>query len=469
MVGVAPGTQPQRSNWWLLGTIASGLAMLIYLMAWAGGAETGRGLIVGPIVLMIAGVAVGRIRREETDFDLAGIVFAAVGVKLLAVYGRFWMVDSLYNGVGDSTGYDAYGKLFAPFFRQLDFGVDPGRPIPGTGWPRVLTGVVYAIFGSDRFTGFIIFGMLSLIGCWFFYRAFSTAVPDGDHKRYALLVFFWPSVLFWPSAIGKEAWMIFSLGLASWGAAAIFRRRPYGFVLLGLGIAGAALPRPHIAIVVLAAAGVGLAAASLFGGGSGGNRVGFATKVIGVLFMLLAGAVLAPKVATFLNIDDVGGSGFTQTLDDVQERTSKGGSGFTPAGINSPLDYPWALVTVLFRPFLFEVSNTATLISALEGLMLMGMLALSAKRLMRLPTVLVQNAYVAYAAAFTFMFVYVFAFIANFGILARQRTQALPFLFVLFAISSVRERDRVDKDEPTPPSEPLMRPTPVLSPPRPRP
>jgi len=206
MVGVAARTQPERSNWWLLGTIASGLAMLIYLMAWAGGAETGRGLIVGPVVLMIAGVAVGRIRREETDFDLAGIVFAAVGVKLLAVYGRFWMVDSLYNGVGDSTGYDAYGKLFAPFFRQLDFGVDPGRPIPGTGWPRVLTGIVYAIFGSDRFTGFIIFAMLSLIGCWFFYRAFSTAVPDGDHKRYATRCwsFSGPRLFFGHPPLGKR-------------------------------------------------------------------------------------------------------------------------------------------------------------------------------------------------------------------------------------------------------------------------
>ncbi len=468
MVGVRAPAKSAHSNWWLLGTMASGLAMLVYLMAWARGEETGRGLIVGPLVLMIAGVAVSRIRREETEFDLAGIVFAAVGVKLLAVYGRFWMVDSLYNGVGDSTGYDAYGKIFAPFFRQLDFGVDPGRPIPGTGWPRVLTGIVYAIFGSDRFTGFIIFSMLSLVGCWFFYRAFSTAVPDGDHKRYALLIFFWPSVLFWPSAIGKEAWMIFSLGLASWGAAAIFRHRPYGFVLLGLGIAGAALPRPHIAIVVLAAAGVGLAAASLFGGGKEGNRVGFATKVIGVLFMLVAGAVLAPKVATFLNIDDVGGSGFSESLDEVQRRTSKGGSGFTPAGVNNPLDYPWALVTVLFRPFPYEVSNTATLISALEGLMLMGMVGLSLKRLARLPTVLVQNAYIAYAAAFTFMFVYVFAFIANFGILARQRTQALPFLFTLFAISAVRDRDRTPPPQATPPTQKQMRPTTVLSPPRPR-
>ena len=146
-------------------------------------------------------------------------VFAAVGAKLVGVYARFWMVDSLYSGAGDSTVYDRYGRVFAESFRSFDFAVDPERPIPGTGFLRVLTGVVYAIFGSDRFTGFLIFGMLSLIGCWFFYRAFSTAMPNADHKRYAILIFFWPTVVFWPAAIGKEAWMILSLGLASWGAA----------------------------------------------------------------------------------------------------------------------------------------------------------------------------------------------------------------------------------------------------------
>ena len=33
-------------------------------------------------------------------------------------------------------------------------------------------------------------------------------------RRYALLVLFLPSLLFWPSSIGKEAWMTLALGLA---------------------------------------------------------------------------------------------------------------------------------------------------------------------------------------------------------------------------------------------------------------
>ena len=38
----------------------------------------------------------------------------------------------------------------------------------------------------------------------------ASGLPTGDHRRYALLVFFMPSLLFWPSSIGKESWMLFT-------------------------------------------------------------------------------------------------------------------------------------------------------------------------------------------------------------------------------------------------------------------
>lgn len=463
----AAHAESRGSNWMLAGFVLIAAALLVYALAWAQGSPTGRGLFIGPLVVLLCTPWILRLRESDRSFDLAGIVVAALGVKMLGVYGRFWMVDSLYNRVGDSTVYDAYGRAFAPLFRSLNFDVDPGRPIPGTGWARVLTGIVYAIFGSDRFTGFIIFGVMALIGCWFFYRAVEVALPNADHKRYALLIFFWPSVVFWPSAIGKEAWMIFSLGLASLGAALLFRHRPGGIVVLALGITGAAMPRPHIAIVVLAAAAIGFFVAASFGGG-GGAVNGFATRVLGVLFLLVAGALLAPKVATFLNIDDVGGSGFSDSLTETQRRTSQGGSAFAAPEINTPLDYPWALVTVLFRPFPYEVSSFATLISALEGLLLMGLMAISARRIARLPASLIQDAYVAYAAAFTFMFVYVFAFIGNFGILARQRVQLLPFLFVLIALTPGKPKPVEPMPTQTEPITQARHAAPSLAPPRPR-
>src|SRR6266850_1356449 len=60
-----------------------------------------------------------------------------------------------------------------------------------------------------------------------------------------------PSLLFWPSSIGKEAWMMFALGIAAYGAAVLLK----GATLRGLAICAAGLwltgsVRPHMAALV---------------------------------------------------------------------------------------------------------------------------------------------------------------------------------------------------------------------------
>lgn len=436
-----------RSGWWLLGVALVVAALLATIVSAARGSDTGRGIFVIPVILLAASPIIYKARRLTSDFDLGGIMFAAVGAKLVATYGRFQMVDELYSGVGDSTTYHVYGERFAPQFRSFDFAVDPELPIPGTGFIRVLTGLVYALVGSDRYSGFLVFGFMGLVGTWFFYRAFSLAVPDGQHRRYAILVMFWPSLIFWPSAIGKEAWMLLSLGVASYGAAALYHRMGRGLPILTLGILGALLPRPHIAIVVLVAIATGLVMGSLFRSDDPARSLGFVSKAATAIFLLVLGSLVAPRVATFLNIDDVGGSGFTQTLDEVVRRTSQGGSNFTPAEISTPLDYPWAAVTVLLRPFPHEANNLQSAASAAEGMILLLLLLASLRELAGIPRSLVKNPYAAYAFGFAFMFVYVFAFIGNFGILTRQRSQLLPFVFVLLSLAPrLRRRGRGEPD-----------------------
>ena len=78
-------------------------------------------------------------------------------------------------------------------------------------------------------------------------------MPHGDHYRYALLVLFLPSLLYWPSALGKDAWMVLGLGLISYGVARFLNRS----VLIGAlsfvpGMVGIVYVRPHVALVVFA-------------------------------------------------------------------------------------------------------------------------------------------------------------------------------------------------------------------------
>ena len=50
------------------------------------------------------------------------------------------------------------------------------------------------------------------------------------------------------------------------------------------------------------------------------------------------------------------------------------------------------------------------------------------------PLELLRRPYVAFALVYTFAFIYAFSSLGNFGILARQRSQLLPVLFVVLCI-----------------------------------
>jgi hypothetical protein len=68
--------------------------------------------------------------------------------------------------------------------------------------------------------------------------------------------------------------------------------------------------------------------------------------------------------------------------------------------------------------------------------------ALSVRRLARLPRELARRPYVAFAVVYTFAFIYAFSSLVNFGILARQRSQLLPALFVVLCLPEPERRSR---------------------------
>jgi hypothetical protein len=91
-------------------------------------------------------------------------------------------------------------------------------------------------------------------------------------------------------------------------------------------------------------------------------------------------------------------------------------------------------VTVLFRPFPVEVRNGQALLTSLEGLSLLAICVLSVPRLTRLPLEFFRRPYLAFAVVYTLAFIFAFSSLANFGILARERSQLLPVLFVVLCI-----------------------------------
>jgi len=426
--------RPIRSQPWLRMAAGGAFAVAFGLIAFGAVRPRGSntsilGLVALPLVAVLAHQIVRRAAARETRFDLLGIAMFGLSLRAVGAFFRF-------NAPVDALVYHQEGSRIAPALRGLDFGVDTGRPIPGTGWIRYVSGITHAFVIDDMFVTFLIFMLLSFVGAFLCYLAFVRAVPEGDHRRYALLLFLWPSLVFWPSSIGKEAWMIFGLGVASWGVARIVTGRAgIGLLVTATGLLLLSLVRPHVALMAVVGLGVALLARpksrSTF-------RIG--GRIVIVLVLLIGGSLIVGRTSEVLKIDLTGAEGINTALEETQEQTDQGGAQFNSAIVRSPLDYPEAFLTVWFRPLPVEVRDATGLLSAAENVFLLGLVLVSWRRLLGIPRALIRTPYVTYAAAYSLVFVYAFSVIANFGILARQRTQGLVLFFVLLCIPAISER-----------------------------
>ncbi len=393
--------------------------------------DTWGAFVVAPVLIVLSLPALSRQAAREGDRSLYALLILALCLKLAGGVVRHFVAFDLYGGVADAAGYHASGAHLAEGFRAGHFatGLDS---LTGTNFIRFLTGLIYTVTGSTQLGGFLVYSWLGFWGLFLFYRAFVLAVPDGSRRAYARLVFFLPSLLFWPSGIGKEAWMLFTLGIAAFGAARMLTGQTWrGLMIASGGLLLAAQPRPHVAGMLGLALVAGLLARRPR---HDQGPLGLLTK--GIVLTAVAGLaiLLASRADEFLRRSGEVGVGVTGTLAFTAERTSEGGSEFKPSILVSPARAPEALVTVLYRPFPFEVGGGPSMASALEASFLLFLTLVRFRWVLRALGSLRRTPYVAFAAAYVGISILAFSSIANFGILARQRVQFLPLFLVLLAI-----------------------------------
>ena len=388
---------------------------------------------LAPVLVVISVPVLLRFAKGEPNPWIGQFLVLVLILKLAAALPRYYMIASVYER-GDALRYSRVGIILRPYFLDLDFSVaqlGAGGTGTGTRFVEVVTGIVYALIGPSVIGGFLFFSWLSFWGLYFFYRAFRVGIPDGDSKRYALLLFLLPSMLFWPSSIGKEAWMTLVLGITTYGCALVLARRRGASVYLILGMAGVLAVRPHMALLVIAGLTLGYV---LRRGSSQGAvphsklRTLAGLAIIGVITLLAI-----RQVSAFFGIDEFNLDTATDTLEESGERTADGDSEFEGGGA-SLRNLPMNVVTVLFRPFAFEVNNVQALLAALEGTMLLVLFAISLPRLRTIPRRLRTQPYITYCLTYTILFCYMFSSFQNFGILARQRVLVFPVFLALLAL-----------------------------------
>jgi hypothetical protein len=408
----------------LISTHTSGLWVILFLL---------------PILLAASWPAFLRQARRERDARLAQLLMLALVLKLFGSLVRYWVAIHVYEGVADAIQYHQVGADLARRFAAGHF--DTGlSSLSSTDFIRFFTGVIYTVTGPSIYAGFLLYSWLAFWGMFFLYQAFTIAVPDGNRRSYARLLFFLPSMLYWPSSIGKEAWMLFALGLAAKGTARLLTGRTWGgLVLAGTGLWLATLVRPHVGGM----AALGLLVAYLLARPPRRlGMLGAVIKLFSLAVLLVVAVVLLGQIQRYLldkGIDPA--EGVNSVLAESARRTSGGGSGFqAPSTSTSLLGLPYATVTILFRPFPFEAHNAQAAVIALESTLLLCLTVARSRTIWRAVRHLRRWPYVAFVVVYTAGFVVAFASISNFGILARERVQLLPFFFVLLAVPGGRRR-----------------------------
>lgn len=411
--------------------IGAFVALSVYMMS-VTKYDTWAAVLIAPVLLVVSLPFLSRQATKEGDRRIFVFLTIALIVKLAGAFLAYYVAFDVYGGLADANLYYEKGVEISEGFRAGDY--DTGLDnIGGTNFPMFLNGIIFTLIRPTKLGGFLIYAWLAFWGLFFFYRAFLIAVPEGRSRTYAALLFFLPSSVVWTALMGKDPWMVLTLGIAAYGIARILSQRTWrGLAIAGLGLWAAAIVRPHVAaMIAVAAAGAYLLARPR----PELRQLAVVVKTMGLIAVAVIAVLLVRQADRFLEERGVDADkGVTSALEDSSRGGASGGSLFAPQIIRSPKGVPGAVLTVLFRPFVTEVNTVQGMVAAAEGLFLLGLCVIRARWIGQALRSVRRRPYIAVALAFTAMFIFAFSSFANFGLLARQRVQLIPLFLVLLSV-----------------------------------
>lgn len=436
---------------WMVGGLILVLAVTLALgiMVDFANYDVWAGSVTYLVLVVITVPALYYISKVDRDPKLLAILVWALLIKLLMSLVRYYVINVIYRGEADAAIYHSAGVYFSDHIKDGYAAVKLGPFMRG--FPDeskhigVVTGVTYLFTGPSQYAGFFVFSWFSFVGNLLLTRGFRSGFPEGRHRRYTVLVMFLPSLMFWPSSIGKEGWMMLNVGLVGYGAGKVLAPKVnfWGLVPIFLGVTGAGWVRPHMALVAAGSVLVGVAFWLL-----GGRMVQGITKrgrsvvtrivVLGIVAVLAVGASSRLDEVFGAREDESAMVSTESKLDKTLRQTYRGGSKFETQPVRSPTDLPMATISVLFRPFPWEAGNINMLMSSAEGILFLLLGIYGWKSVSKLPSNLWRRPYLVFSLMYSMTFIVAFSNIANAGILARQRVQMLPLALVVLALPAER-------------------------------
>ncbi len=333
----------------------------------------------------VIGVALIIHRVPPRDRDCVWICFWG---HIVSSFVLLWLTYN-YFGRGDVQMYYHYGELLGEYIVD-----DPGRWGPevvrlifqypvelpvniyghiGSSTTSItgMTCLVMLVSGGSEYGTAIAFSLLAFSGQFGIYVAFRRHFPLHYRRRLLVAILLVPSAVFWTSGVVKEAVAIAGMGWIIWGLHCwiVRKKRLPSLFWVGTGGVLVAISKSYVLFPLTVAAGVwwfwrhsmstsgSVAIASKPFYLLGGCAVAvFGMIGLGELFPQYSFGQLAEETANLQYQGQRVGGGSNYVMGDPTQTSLLGQLGFAPV----------AIVTSLFRPFIFEAHNVVAVINGLE-------------------------------------------------------------------------------------------------------
>jgi hypothetical protein len=436
-------------------------------------------IFIAPIYLLLFYGIAFAVRRKVTNKFTRPYFIPALSLKFLGAIALGVIYQFYYHG-GDtynyfyhsSVIYDAFNHDFATGLKLITTtgGLLDPQTIPYAErmyWymsspEEYLIARISAFFGLFCFHTYsvigLMFALVSFSGIWAFYITFVKLRP-GMYKYLAIALFFVPSLFFWGSGLGKDSLCVGALGWLFYGfyKGAIQRQK----VTQSLSIAfAAAYVIFQIKIYILLCF---LPTALLWVFNENSSRIKNAViRWISKPLFLGIGGALAFYAATNLTKGDD-----QYDLDKIGERSKitseylysvsvkQEGSAYHLGELDGTIGgmiklAPMAIITSLYRPFLWEAKNPVMLLSALEALYFLVFTLRIFFRVGFFKTLRFISTTPVLSLSFIFSLIFaasVGVSTSNFGTLVRYKIPLIPFyLSALYILDDItRESARSSK------------------------
>ena len=306
------------------------------------------------------------------------------------------------------------------------------------GFPLIL-GLLYATFGPYAEAG-IVFNALAISLACALIAAATRAIGWPQAAGTASWIFvILPSILYWPSLLGREALALLLLSLMALGAGLVWSAKTVlGALFIWSGFVAGLWIRPQVFSVVAIALGIAFLAGVVV------KRAHPASLIWVALPAALAGG-LGISRGQSLELQDVGQQ--REFLMAASTRTDVSTEGFN-SSIGALLaiarDVPAAALGPF--PWNWSIGYWQLILDAVSWILMLGLVAYALARMSQpFPAaILVIPAVAAIFASAAIM--------GNWGILVRMRIHAIPFLAILAALGflELRRRTKTSRDEACP-------------------